>query len=455
MKRIIFIISLLIAVYLNAKSQDSSAVATKDEVAEVKGAVDGINETVLDMKSTLDALKKIKISGYIQSQYQVAESAGVASYAGGNFTQNVKSRFQVRRGRFKINYDNDLTQYVLQLDVTQSGVGIKDAYASVKEPWMRMASLTGGIFDRPFGFEISYSSSMRESPERSRMYQILFPGERELGAKIELTPESGPLSYFNLKAGLFNGVLNNANENDRSKDFIGRLGFQLPFDEQNLAIDGGFSFYAGNVTNNSKYIFTYDGSTATKRFQVDSIAGNLGNQFERTYYGADLQTYYDIPLIGGASLRAEFIGGKQPSAEKSIGFYNPEAASSTDPKSVIDGKKITSLYHRKITGWYINYIQNIGMKHQAVFKYDMFDPNTDVTGDDIGKVGSNFTAADIKYTTLGIGWIYHWDANVKFVLYYDWVTNEKVNNATTSSSLIPYKEDIKDNVFTLRMQYKF
>jgi len=114
MKRLIFIISLLIAVYLNAKSQDSSSVATKDEVAEVKGAVDGINETVLETKSTLDALKKIKISGYIQAQYQVAESASIGSYAGGNFPQNVKSRFQVRRGRFKINYDNDLTQYVLQ-----------------------------------------------------------------------------------------------------------------------------------------------------------------------------------------------------------------------------------------------------------------------------------------------------------------------------------------------------
>lgn len=147
MKRLIFIISLLVAVYLNAKSQDSSAVATKDEVAEIKGAVDGINETVLEMKSTLDALKKIKISGYIQTQYQVAESASVGSYAGGNLPQNVKSRFQVRRGRFKINYDNDLTQYVLQLDVTQNGVGIKDAYASIKEPWLRIASLTAGVFD--------------------------------------------------------------------------------------------------------------------------------------------------------------------------------------------------------------------------------------------------------------------------------------------------------------------
>ena len=454
MKRIIFILSLLIAIYLNAKSQDTTKTTTKEDVAEVKGTVDGINETLQGILQTIDALKKIKISGYIQTQYQVAESASVASYAGGNFPQNVKSRFQVRRGRFKINYDNDLTQYVLQLDVTQNGIGIKDAYASIKEPWLRMASLTAGVFDRPFGFEISYSSSNREAPERSRLFQTLFPGERELGAKIELTPENGPLSYFNLKAGVFNGVLNNANENDRHKDFIGRLGFQLPFEEQGLAIDGGFSTYAGAVTDNSKKIFVIDNASAVKKFKVDSTASNLGNAFDRNYYGFDLQLYYDVPVIGGATLRGEYLWGKQPGTDKSSSFYNPDVAAATDTKSAIDGKKITDIYMRNFSGWNLNFVQNIGLKNQFVVKYDVYTPNKDITANDIGAPGSNLSATDIKYTTLGLGWIYHWDANVKFVLYYDWVTNEKVN-ANATGSLAAYKENLKDNVLTLRMQYKF
>jgi hypothetical protein len=108
-----------------------------------------------------------------------------------------------------------------------------------------------------------------------------------------------------------------------------------------------------------------------------------------------------------------------------------------------------------MAGWYVNYVQNIGLQHQFVLKYDEYDPNTDAQGSDIGAPGRNLTAADLKYTTLGIGWIYHWDANVKFTFYYDMVTNETVNLATSSTSLIPFKEDIKDNVFTIRMQYKF
>jgi hypothetical protein len=434
-----------------ATAQDTARTATKEEVDEVKGAVDGINETVLGMKSTLDALAKIKISGYIQAQYQTADTAGstaldktpsqVATYAGGAYPVNVRSRFQVRRGRFKINYDNDLTQYVLQLDVTQNGVGIKDAYVSVKEPWLRTVGLTAGIFDRPFGFEISYSSSNREAPERTRLFQTLFPGERELGAKIEVMAESGPLSYFNLKAGLFNGVLNTANENDRNKDFIGRLGFTLPLQEQSLAIDGGFSLYSGKVTNNSKYTYSFDDAAPVKSFKVDSAATNAFGSYGRSYVGGDMQLYYDLPVIGGFSLRGEYIAGQQPGTSTANSFYNPS-------------DKNTPLYIRKFTGWYLVYVQNVGLKNQLVARYDEFDPNTDVQGSDIGAPGSNFTIGDVKYTTMGLGWIYHWDANVKFTVYYDIVMNEKVNSAATGA-LAPLVDDVKDNVLTLRMQYRF
>ncbi len=421
--------------------QDTARGERKEELTDLKGAVDGINETLIEMKNTLDALKKIKITGYLQAQYQTADTTAAASYAGGNFPSNVRSRFSVRRGRIKVNYDNDLTQYVVQIDVTQGGIGIKDAFASIKDPWLRIFGLTAGIFDRPFGFEISYSSGNREAPERSRLFQTLFPGERELGAKLEFIPEDGWLSTFNLKAGLFNGVLNNANENDRTKDFIGRIGFQAPFTDQNLAVDGGLSIYAGKVVNNSKFVYSMDEASPVKLYKVDSSATNTLGNHGRTYYGADLQVYYDIPDIGGMSLRGEYIAGQQPGTASSNGFYNP-------------GSTVTPLYIRNFNGWYINYIQNVGLKNQLVVKYDVLDSNTDVQGADIGAAGSNLQTGDIKYSTFGFGWIYHWDGNVKFVLYYDMVTNEEVNRAATGS-LAPLKLDVKDNVFTMRMQYKF
>jgi opacity protein-like surface antigen len=98
------------------------------------------------------------------------------------------------------------------------------------------------------------------------------------------------------------------------------------------------------------------------------------------------------------------------------------------------------------------------LSSQFILKYDVFTPNTDVSSTDIGAttpVGRvALSAGDIKFTTLGLGWVYHWDSNVKFTFYYDMVTNDKVN-ANAPAALAAFKDDIKDNVFTVRMQYKF
>ena len=99
-------------------------------------------------------------------------------------------------------------------------------------------------------------------------------------------------------------------------------------------------------------------------------------------------------------------------------------------------------------------IQNLGTKIQGVVRYDVYDPNTDVNGSDIGALGSSLSATDLAYTTWGLGLIYHWDENVKLTAYYDIVSNEEAN-AAASGILLPYKKDLPDNVFTFRMQMKF
>lgn len=69
-------------------------------------------------------------------------------------------------------------------------------------------------------------------------------------------------------------------------------------------------------------------------------------------------------------------------------------------------------------------------------------------GKEIGVAGNGFTAADIKYSTLGIGYVYYMTENAKLMLYYARVWNEK-------TSLPGYTTDLKDNVFTCRLQFRF
>lgn len=424
---------------------------TKEDLEEVKGALQGMSESAAEYRGYVDALRKIKIAGYIQSQWRFTDLVNtvypVGNFSGGAFPANVKNMFQVRRGRVKVTYDNTITQFVLQFDAIQTGFTTKDAYLMVIDPWKKSFGLQMGIFDRPFGYEISYSSSSRETPERSRMYQTLFPGERELGAKLFYAPPTGPLSFLRADVGVFNGSGPTANEYDSEKDIIGRVAVQLPIDQIGAALDFGVSGYFGSVRNNTKFLYTTGTlSNGNSGYAGDSTSTNLSAPVPRTYLGVDAQFYIDIPSIGGAILRGEYIFGKQPTTSSST--------------SSLSAQPTTALYQRQFAGFYVYYIQNLGDRNQFVAKYDEYDPNTRVAAVDFMPTNtsgaSGLTTADIKYSTLGIGFVHYWDDNVKFMLYYEIITNEKVTGITSSSSsLFPYVADARDNVLTFRAQYKF
>jgi len=86
--------------------------------------------------------------------------------------------------------------------------------------------------------------------------------------------------------------------------------------------------------------------------------------------------------------------------------------------------------------------------HQLGIKYDWYDPNTRVSAGDIGRPGSNLSATDIKYSTLGFGYLCYINDNLKLVLWYDMIKNE-------NTQLAGYSSDLKDNTFTCRLQFRF
>ncbi|MDP4266288.1 MAG: porin [Bacteroidota bacterium] len=405
---------------------------------------DTLNNKIEHLQSEFNLFKNLKISGYIQAQYQIADSAGIKTYAGKDFPAGVDKRFSLRRGRIKFAYSTELTQYVLQFDVTENQFATKDAYVRFTEPWAKTISLQAGIFDRPFGYEIDYSSSLRESPERSRFTQTLFPGERDCGAMLVFQlPKTSPLNFIKIQGGMFNGIGPSAPDFDKYKDFIGQIMLTKSFFNEKLKVGLGASYYNGGFATATKYVYKDIVTTANgaKAYKVDSTTYAKGNEVKREYMGIDCQITYDSP-IGITTLRGECIQGKQPGTN----------ASSASPTSALSG----DVYIRNFNGYYVYFVQNIAKtKHQLVLKYDMYDPDKDVTGSEIGilsteknknKIVTN--AGDVKFSTLGFGWIYHWDSNVKIMAYYDMVKNE-------STKLAAYSKDLKDNVFTLRVQYKF
>lgn len=362
----------------------------------------------------------LTVSGYIQTQWTWDEK-GVS-----DGTQN---NFSIRRGRVKLAYSNKYGELVAQIDATENGVSVKDAYMKLKKPDWKWIALQAGIFNRPFGYEIAYSSSQRESPERSRVFLALFPKERDLGAALILKGTSGLWQHLSLNAGIFTGNGGQDKETDSGKDFIAHLAYTQQFKSHSLGV--GASLYAGGVRlggDESQHIY----KVKDKAFVVDASL-TQGAYTKRLYYGVDIQ-YSVYTLLGRSTLMGEFLCGTQPGLE----------THSKSPTGVV----VADIYSRTFMGYYGCLVQDVGRsKHSLVLKYDRYNPNIHLSGNDC------LTEGDISFSTVGFGWLYRINPSCRLTCFYELTANEKVANDNPLATY--YAKDRADDLFTLRLQYKF
>ena len=452
--------------------QNFNAQAQEEELTPVEI----LGQTVEAQGNVLSKLSKLKVSGYIQAQYQ---NAGIDA-DGTNFKLTNRSnaydllenqsygRFGLRRGRIKFTYEDGLVQGVFQPDFTEKGIAaegnrnvvvFKDAYLSVKDPWFGTMAVKAGIFDRPFGHEISYSSSTRESPERSRIFQTLFPDERDVGAMVTLqAPKTSPYNFLKLEGGMFVGS-GIKPQFDNHFDFIGHLSATKTFD--NISIGGGVSAYIGGQ-------LMYDGWEAAtdstpgrikpvplyemkdNKWEVKE-ADNYGKLAQRQYIGIDFQCSMFNEGIGFTAIRGEFITGTNPGSSSSI---------TLNPTALLTGAR----YLRNISGGYIIFTQDIPtLPFTLVAKYDWYNPNADISGNDIGASGSSTGTQDIALNNIGVGLIWYINANLRLTAYYDIVGHETTTEIKSGDAINPatglivhgWDKQRDMNVFTLRLQYKF
>lgn len=191
----------------------------------VEKRIDSLATEVTTLDKVVQKLSKFKVSAYIQGQYQYGQED--ATLKVGDKNENLDKGFNrigIRRGRMKFEYNDGIGTGAVQIEVNDKGVSFRDLYIGIKDPWTKRSQLMAGVFNRPFGYEVCYSTSSLESPERATIIQYFFPDERDLGAMLTLrTKTTSPLSFLRLDAGLFAGNSINR-ETDSRKDFIGRLG---------------------------------------------------------------------------------------------------------------------------------------------------------------------------------------------------------------------------------------
>lgn len=404
--------------------------------------LDTTTEVGKGMLSIYKKFDRIGVSGYLQPQFQAAQSKGIDSYSGGDFAAQSNNRFMLRRGRVRFDYAHftdtgqAALQFVFQFDGTERGVFIRDFWGRIFENRFEVFSLTAGMFARPFGFELNLSSSDRESPERGRMSQILMRTERDLGAMVSFEPRKRkhPLRHLKWDAGFFNGQgLTAPGEYDSHKDFITRVSLKPYSLSQKVLLSAGLSYLNGGLLQNTRYVYRMQ-TKGAKDFEIDSSSSNVGKIAPRKYYGADAQLKIKNGW-GVTEFRAEYWRGKQTASE----------LTSETPDELLN----EPMYVRNFDGAFFYFLQNIvNTQHQVGLKYDWYDPNSDVKGLEIGSSGRNINSTNIKYSTISFGYNYYLNENLKLFLWYDLIRNEK-------TSLTDFSDDVKDNVFTCRLQFRF
>jgi hypothetical protein len=321
----------------DAMAKEAQAEPSKEVTnEELAGKLESMSEALTEARSSLEILNRLKFSGYVLAQYVNDESSRNELSAAG--TRN-KDQFSVREARVKFTYQfSPTSRFVLQPEVASSGVSLKDGYVEFTEPWTSWHhTLTAGQFNWPFGFEIAYSSSVRELPERSRVIRTLFPSERDRGVQLSGLGLAEKLRY---EVGFVNGTgtVQTFDFNKR-KDFVGHARYSLG------PLDLGASLYRGAEL-------------------VTTSTNANGIEFAKDRTGVDFQW---VTPVQGLGIRGEYIRGTQP-----------PAAGSTRSKSF------------DVDGWYLYAIQSIGTHHQVAFRVDQYDPNTNAVNDATRTLGASY-----------------------------------------------------------------
>ncbi len=366
-------------------------------------------------------------SGYIQFEWRHYDQKTSAN-GRALFYDSRKNLFTIRRGRLKATHTQGIMTGVLQFDMTERGLSLKDAYAKFDLLDDDLLTVQLGQFNRP-NYEVELSSSKREAPERSQVILNFYPDERDLGfmgtTKYELFDDFTP----QLQVGLFNGE---KVETDPLKDIIARLTFPVPLGESSpVSIDLGASLYYGGIPQpGDSVIKTVNGVNTTALNEVNENWPGWGN---RQHIGAEAQITADILPLGSTSLRGEFVTGQRPTL-----IFQQVGPDNETP----------ILQLRDQAGYYITFIQKLSDHIQAGVRYDVLDRNTNKTGREVTSI------EDVSSSIFGFGLNYLLD-NLTITAWYDMPMYAENENGYIDDNNVFRDEDLKDNKATIRFQYKF
>ncbi len=424
------------------------------ETAELRATVESLKEqAAAAAKAAAEAPPSVRaarlglgLTGYVQADLAFRQSSeDQINGATGNPLN--EDRFMIRRARLRATLDRTYVAGLLELDgntVNGPTARIAGAEASLRLPGpdgdrgVPLLMATIGLFKIPFGWEVIESDRDRLFLERSTTERALFPGEYDVGARLQ-----GGWRFLRYSVAAQNGEpvgersfpLRDPNH---QKDWVGRLGVDAA--DGPVQVVAGFSGLYGTGlhkgTPATKPTFQWNDSNEdgaidpTELRPVPGRAAQPSINFPRHGLGGDLRIVVTTPRLGRTTAYGELYYARD--LDRAILPADPTGAIGAVGRS-----------YREL-GWYVAIMQDLGEHLTVGARYDYYDPDRDARDSQVGMV----VPSSASYSTLALVGALRAPGG-RLIVEYD------INRNHLGRTVSGVPTNLKDNVFAIRGEASF
>jgi hypothetical protein len=390
-------------------------------------------------------LRGLTLSGFVHADLAFRQSSE-DEINGATAEPLNEDRFSIRRARLRATFDDRYLGGALEIDgnttrgttarLLAAEVSLKLPSAAGQASDVPLAMGTLGLFKIPFGYEVLESDRDRAFLERSTVVRAFFPGEYDLGARVQ-----GGWRFVRYALAVQNGepigergfALRDPNQ---SKDVVGRIGLQAPVFAALAAAVGvsgvkGRGFHRG--TPSTKTTLTFQDRNEDGRVQQGEIlvvpgsSATASQQFSRHAMGIDARLTLSTGRLGQTALYGELMLGNN--LDRAILVADPIATAGRDLREF---------------GYYAAVTQDVGSHLTVGVRYDFYNPDRDSSGQE----QAHAVPQQRSYQTWALAAALRARSG-RLLFEYD--LNR--NHLGRDSAGLP--DNLKDNAFSVRAEMKF
>lgn len=341
----------------------------------------------------------LRMSGFVQADayaYRQDSEDAEDQLDGATGQPLNETRFLIRRARLRATAESRYVGGLLEIDgSTVQGAQVRllgaEAWAEWRAEGAAVPYVQGslGLFKIPFGREVLQYDPERLFLERSHVVRALFPGEYDLGLRVQ-----GGYRFLRYAIAAMNGApageqMFALRDPNRSKDFLGRLGIDVPLGRWGGVRAGASGLYGTGFSPGApatKDMLSWRDDNEDGLVQPSEILAIRGRaevpsqNFTRNALGADLELSFRLPVLGELQLTGELIWAKN--LDRGLAPADPIGA----------GRDLREL------GYYVGVTQQLTAYAQLGLRYDFYDPDADRQE----QLGAQRVSATAAYSSLTV-----------------------------------------------------